>query len=243
MNEHVKHRNLQGQLVAVGSLGEGERRDMWALMEAFYENVVPQTFAKDLEEKETCILLRDGQGRLRGFSTQKRLTLEVRGEQVHGVFSGDTIIHKDYWGSMELFAAFARHFLQVAEGHDRFYWFLTSKGYKTYRMLPLFFREFFPRRDRPTPAYEQALMDAFGSTRYPEAYDPAAGVLRYGKARDRLRPGVADAGIRQERDPDVAYFLRKNPGHVQGDDLVCLARLEAENLRPGVAGRLLGGAP
>jgi hypothetical protein len=32
--------------------------------------------------------------------------------------------------------------------------------------------------------------------------------------------------------PDVAFFLRSNPGYTQGDELVCLTELSCSNLRP-----------
>ena len=42
-----------------------------------------------------------------GFTTQKVMELEINGCLIHGVFSGDTIIHKSYWGELELFKAWA----------------------------------------------------------------------------------------------------------------------------------------
>ena len=49
-----------------------------------------------------------------------------------------------------------------ARPRAEFYWFLISKGYKTYRFLPLFFREFYPRHDAPTPAWAKEILDALG---------------------------------------------------------------------------------
>jgi hypothetical protein len=39
--------------------------------------------------------------------------------------------------------------------------------------------------------------------------------------------------------PDVAFFLRSNPGYVHGDELVCLTELAPHNLRP-IARRVFG---
>jgi hypothetical protein len=33
--------------------------------------------------------------------------------------------------------------------------------------------------------------------------------------------------------PWVRYFLQRNPGHVRGEELVCLTEMEASNLRRG----------
>jgi hypothetical protein len=40
---------------------------------------------------------------------------------------------------------------------------------------------------------------------------------------------VADITSARRRDPHVAFFERKNPGHQQGDELCCLAPLAREN--------------
>ena len=36
-------------------------------------------------------------------------------------------------------------------------------------------------------------------------------------------------------DPHIAFFLERNPGFVRGDELVCLTRIDEQNLTP--AGR------
>ena len=122
------------------------------------------------------------------------------------------------------------------------YWFLISKGYKTYRFLPLFFREFFPRHDRSTPAEAQAIIDGLAESKWPHGYDPAAGLIRATSSKDRLRPGIADVTGARLCDPHVRYFLDRNPGYAQGDELCCLAPLSRENFTPA-AWRVIGAAP
>ena len=41
---------------------------------------------------------------------------------------------------------------------------------------------------------------------------------------------------------DIRYFLERNPRHASGDELVCLARLEAANHRPAARRAFLRGA-
>ena len=56
------------------------------------------------------------------------------------------------------------------------YWFLISKGYKTYRFLPVFFHEFYPRWDVPTPSWARAMLDAVARALFPEDYDGEKGI-------------------------------------------------------------------
>lgn len=231
--------HLNGRMIKTNELTKQQIQDMFRLMDLFYSHMEYSLFVKDLSDKDYCILLEKQGGELAGFSTQKLLSFPVSGHTVHGVFSGDTIIHKDDWGSPELFLVFARFFFNYAGRYDHFYWFLISKGYKTYKLLPAFFREFYPNFRMETPVPIKNLMDAFGELLYPEEYDKTLGVVSYGKVKDTLRPGVADITANRRRDRDILFFTERNPSYLLGDDLVCIADLKRENLRKGVAERLL----
>ena len=234
-------KELRGVVVSRAALkGETVAR-MFALMELFYTHMHEAVFLRDLGRKDFCLLLYDEGGELQGFSTQQLLRLQVGERIVHGVFSGDTIIHKAHWGSSEIFKVFARFFLPHGEAHAFFYWFLTSKGYKTYKILPTFFKRFYPNVREDTPQEVQRVIDAFGAALYPEEYEPESGRIVYRGVKDALRPGVADVTEQRLRDRDTAFFVSRNPTYLQGTDLACIAELKAANLKPA-AWRLLRSA-
>lgn len=229
---------LQGRVVPLQELSCEDKNQMFELMDLHYEGMTAENFEQDLSRKDCCILLTDERGCIRGFSTQQILNFQAGGREIHGVFSGDTIIHRECWGSPVLFQAFARYFFEYAMQYQHFYWFLISKGYKTYKLLPLFFREFYPDRRRGTPAPIKEIMDHFGAFLYPEEYDKASGVVMYRGKKDTLRPGVADITEGRRKDPDIRFFEEKNPGYLKGYDMVCIADLKRENLRSGMEAHL-----
>lgn len=231
---------LYGKFIPVNTLTADDTTQMLRLMQTFYDGMESDAFYRDLREKDACVLLRDESGTIQGFSSQRTLTLELPEGPVHGVFSGDTIIHPAHWGSLELYKVFARHFFRDTEEQGAFYWFLISKGYKTYRILPTFFRSFYPNYAEPVPEREASIMAALGAQLYPGDYNPATGVVEYRQAKDRLRAGIADITSHQERDKHIAYFLKRNPGHTCGNDLVCLAMLTKDNLRTRTRTMLFG---
>lgn len=229
--------DLTPQVVDAAALTPDDREAMFALMERVYDGVTREAFDRDLAGKHECIVLRTASGELVGFSTQQFLTVEVDGRRVDGVFSGDTVIHPDHWGSPALLQAFTRRYFD----HDPpLQWFLVSKGHRTYRMLTTFFEEFWPRRGHPLPDAARAVRDAYARALYPDDYDADAGVLAYRTPKDRLREGVAGVTERDLRNPDVAFFVERNPGHALGHDLACLAELSPANLKPRMRRVLLG---
>jgi hypothetical protein len=105
------------------------------------------------------------------------------------------------------------------------YWFLITKGYKTYLLLARNFPEHWPRRDRATPTWQKHVIDTFAATRFGSAYDPSRGILVFEEALGRLRPSVAPIDEDALRDPDVRFFAQKNPGATRGDELCCIGRV------------------
>ena len=233
-----------GQLVPTADLTLDRREEMFALMESYYEGIDRATFDADLAEKEWVIqILEETTNRLKGFSTQMLLEVEVAGRTVHALFSGDTIVASDARGERCLFQVsgwLVRDLIDTHPGAE-LYWFLISKGYKTYRFLPLFFQEFYPRQ-APTPARLAAVLDALASRKFPTAYQPALGIVKAGPCACRLRPGIADITPERLRDPHVQFFARRNPQHALGDELCCLAPLTPGNFTPAAL-RAMGPRP
>jgi len=237
---------LEGEVKGVAELSDGERDEMYALLARYFANAARQQFERDLAEKEWAILLRDALGQVQGFSTLMRMRMTVNGEPAVVFFSGDTIIAREHWGETALPRLWGRHVFGLADqitneiGGARVYWFLICSGYKTYRYLPLFFREFYPSCERATPAPVKQMLDELGRVKFGDQYDAARGVIRFHQASP-LQPGVADVTPRRLKDPHVAFFIAANPGHDRGDELACLAELSRDNLTAAGA-RMVGSA-
>ncbi len=228
---------LNGRVVQVAHLSPDTRAQMFALMQQYYLNVTWASFSGDLNDKQWVMLVADqSSGQVRGFSTLARFRICVDDQPATMLFSGDTILDPTCRGNKTLHRLAGRHMLQVAAAVavEPVYWFLICSGYKTYRILPVFFDEFYPCYQHPTPLSARRLLDTAAFERFGARYDARQGIIRLEHATP-LRAGVADIDARRLRDPHVAFFVAANPGHTAGDELVCLTRLAADNLTP--AGR------
>jgi hypothetical protein len=222
---------LVGQIVRRCELTSAQRDTMFALMAQYYEIQRP-IFDADLEEKEFVIVMTDAETDvIKGFSTMVRLELE----SVTALFSGDTIIHADYRHTTVLPREWAKlafstlDSIRATQPERQVYWFLITSGYKTYRYLPLFFKQFYPRYDEATPAAIQAIMDKLACSRYTDEYNPRTGIIRLKNATP-LQEGVADIQAHRLKNPHIEFFTRVNPDHANGDELVCLTAIDRHNL-------------
>ncbi|MBT8338716.1 MAG: hypothetical protein KJP07_01765 [Desulfatitalea sp.] len=92
---------LDAKIVEIQDISIIDRKEMYELMALYYDNVTAANFYKDLSEKRWVLMMRDKCNRIMGFSTMKLIDLEITGKIKKVIFSGDTIIHKDYWGQVE----------------------------------------------------------------------------------------------------------------------------------------------
>lgn len=223
-------------LRARDDVSAAERDAMFALLDTHFENVTREQFDADLAAKNWVILLRDAAGDLAGFSTFLFHHTAFRGERRSVVYSGDTIVDPRCWHTSALPRAWIA---SVRAVHDRagggpLWWLLISSGFRTYRLLPVFWREFFPRHDAAEPAEITAWRHQLAIDRFGDRFDANAGVVRFERPQ-RLRAHLGGIPAGKLSDPHVAYFERVNPGHDRGDELVCITRLDDANLTP--AGR------
>lgn len=234
---------LMGRVVEAAAITRAERQEMFALMGAYYEGVTECEFAKDLAEKQWVIQVIDEcSGAVRGFSTQMLLDWTVEGRAGRALFSGDTIVDRELWGRnplVQLWGRLALSLMDEASATASLYWFLISKGFRTYRFLPVFFHEFYPRFDEKTPAEVRQIVDVLAAGKFATAYDPSAGVIRSNGGSCRLRPRMAEVTPARLCDPHVRHFIKLNPGHAAGDELCCLAPLTRENFTPAAC-RVIG---
>jgi len=234
---------LRHEILRPEEVSPGLVQRLFALMTSCYEAVSWASFMDDLSGKTWVIILRDSAGEARGFSTQQVETVEWQGEEIRVLFSGDTIVEPACWGSAELVKGWCTVAARVLaeEPRRRLFWFLISKGFRTYLYLPLFFRAFEPRVDSAGDETLTPLLDSLARRRFGEDWKPESGLVKFAESKGHLTPGLAEVPAGRENDPHVQFFRSRNPGYAAGDELACLAEVTLENTH-GLGRRWLGQA-
>ena len=107
-----------------------------------------------------------------------------------------------------------------------FYWFLISKGYKTYLLMTRNFHDYYPRRGEQD-ADMQAMVTQYCEAMFPGKLDTQRMVLDFGENANCLMDHVAAITPELRADPDIAFFEQRNPGWERGNELPCIARADA----------------
>lgn len=240
MDFTMKRSLLTSEIMRVADLSTSLIRQLFTIYSQYYDCVDEYQFQQDLSKKDYVIILRDSVGRPRGFSTQQILRARIHDVPLRAVFSGDTIIDRPYWGEQELVKGWCRFaaLVRSESPNTPLYWFLISKGYRTYLYLPIFFHTFYPRYDFATPPLEKEIMDALADAKFAEYYDPKSGLIEFPKSRGQVVKDLAGIPPNRLRNAHVRFFLLRNPHYAQGTELVCLAKIAPDNMR-GLAARII----
>ena len=185
---------LFARVVAPAELDEALRREMLALMRVCYEGISPERFAADMASKQLVILLFvKGTRRLVGFSTLKVAEERLDGRTVDLAYSGDTVIHPEFWGTKTLQSAFARCMIRLKLRHPfrPCLWLLLSGGYKTYLMMVNYLPCSFPNRRYAPHASRRQFLESIAREWFGDHYDRSRGVVRLGADHYRVRAGIA----------------------------------------------------
>jgi len=220
---------MKTEIIKTECVKEPEKKALYSLFQKFYANTDYDQFLADFDEKHWLIRMREG-SRPVGFSTQQLIELPISGNPARFLFSGDTIVHPDYWSKSHLAGAFVHLFLRLeAESTDPLYWFLISKGFRTYRFLPVFCKKFHPSCNGENQNLKP-LLDAIATFKFGADYNPETERVEFSQPKDRLNKQMADVPVSRRNNPHIAFFLKRNPHYCTGTELAGIAPLSADNL-------------
>lgn len=223
---------MNSNLISIKELSNLDEEQMFALLNSHFKGVKRDVFNNDLDSKNWVILIKDEQTlELKGFSTLLMYDTCFEGENISIVFSGDTIVDPSAWSSSALSTGWISSINKLRNEYckGKLYWLLISGGYRTYRLLPLFWKEFYPRYDSLTPEHILRLMQDLSVKRFGENYNIKTGVVSFPHPHI-LRDELHGIPTQRLQDPHIQFFQMLNPGHVYGDELVCFTEICEENL-------------
>ena len=170
--------NFTHDIIPVKKLSQDGIGHMYRLMQCYYDNISRDKFMKDLYAKEGVLLCRDEKNDICGFTTYIVFEICFKKEKITILFSGDTVIREEFWGqwgTAKSFISLIQKFLNEDKG--KCYWFLLTKGVRTYRCLPLYFEKYYPSFQFETPQYEEELISHLSKLQFGDYYLENKGIV------------------------------------------------------------------
>ena len=202
--------------------------EIWTLTAEFYD--IERAYAEaELRKRQSVALIRMNDALL-GMASIDIYPARFRGRRIAVIATTHVLLRENWRGRNLLQRLGFRTFLATRLRYPLrpIYWFFETFSYKSYLLLPRNFVEYWPRHDQPTPEAAAALIDDLAGHAYGPAWRPARGIA-VRSSRLRLREHVSPLAPGLDAGPDVEFFARVNPGHAEGDMLVCLCPLTLRN--------------
>jgi len=212
------------------SLSSGELEEIWKLTSRYVDTPRSHYENKLLALPEVALW------RVRGGELAGLVSLEVYPVLWHSrtriiIFTSSVVADERFRGRGLVLKTGLRLLLRekLRRPFAKAYWFFDTFSYKSYLIPARNFREFWPRRERPASPDVAAFVDLLAHQRYGEDWNRETGVVRRSGYK-QLLPATAPIDETARSDPAVRFFEVSNPGHREGDMLVCLAPLTLVNL-------------
>jgi hypothetical protein len=204
--------------------------EIWNLTRDFFDTDRAYSESELKEYQLTALFWSRDEHKLIGMASIDVYPISFQGRRLVIIYTTHVLLRQEYRGHNLIQRLGARVFLKtwLRFPFRSIYWFFDTFSYKSYLLLPRNFREFWPRLERKMPERERALMDQLAVEHYGNAWRPKFGtVARSG--RKRLRPDAAPLNRNVPLTPELRFFSTTNPGHAEGDMLVCLCPLTLSN--------------
>lgn len=212
----------------LASLSDSKKEQMAQIYFQYYQGSDKKRFYDDLQGKDEVLFLEYEQ-QVVGFTTMQ--IYPFAGNMI--VYSGDTIVIPEHWRQQSLHKAWIQRVGQLQKQYPekKFYWFLLVKGYKTYKYLVLFAKQFHPH-------WQQKNMDLAGLAaqlavdKFGNLYQPTKGVVECPSSYGYLKKELVQLTAHEQKKISARFFLQTNPYYYKGYELVCLCELSEDNLNP-----------
>jgi hypothetical protein len=215
------------------AIGSQRVSEMFQLFSHYYNCVSEARFRSDICKKDFIGLFLDDAAQVRGFTTFAINPFNTGHSEYNIIYSGDTIMDRSCWGGLDMIKGWSKTVSKICSEAPgkKHYWFLISKGHKTYMYLPLFFKEYIPSPTEEQNCSLKSILDRTASRMFQDDYNPEKGLIRFKTSQGELKPFLAQDTFNKKDKRHVQFFLKKNPKFYKGDELACLAEISPENTR------------
>lgn len=220
---------LSYKIIDTNNISNTDTIKMYDIFRKYYDSVTLTQFVEDLSKKQYCIFLFNQNQTLVGFSSIEVYDDEFFEEKLKIIFSGDTIIEQEYWGSRILPYSFGYFAGKIKKDNPniKLYWFLISKGHRTYRYLSSFAKSYFPSLYQNKTNKLEKTLNFLANNKFSKFYDSKTNLINFEKSSGQLdRIWESKTNNKYAR-----FFLKSNPKYFQGIELACITELCLDNLR------------
>ena len=204
------------------------KEEMFDLYNQYYE-VEKSSFYNRFQSNDFyAIYTRDE--KVVGFTGFRLRSFQLEDEEVMTLYLGQTVMHRSCRGKSLLprtcSMIFAQHFLKTPA--MPIYCWCDSLTYKPFLLFSNSLKKSYPSRKEETPAKVKDLITQLGMHYYKDTFNPETGTV-YKKNNIIDDPSAIITEEDRQKNPDIDFFAKANPGHANGHGLITIAPINFTN--------------
>ncbi|MFY1620952.1 hypothetical protein [Micromonospora sp. WMMD736] len=204
---------------------------MWALY-APHHNMTRSEFEDKLATlDEVALFIRRKDRALIGFCGLRHLVVRpATGRPVATFYMGLTYLEPEFRSSGLTQWMVVRRVLGplLSPRFGRVYFWCDCLTYRPYLAMARNLGEYYPCPTRATSDEVLEVITTLGKTYYGDCFDEQFGTVR--KPLRRINEHEAHVSAADVEDPDISFYLERNPGYDRGDGLIAICPMGVRNL-------------
>ena len=182
------------------------------------------------QRERIALYIQDGE--LVGLVTVDIWPCEFQGVKTVALYTGNAWYHPDFRGRNLSQSLALRCFLEIKRRYPRHrcYWIFGSSNYKSYLLMLKNCRQFWPRYDRETPAWELGYLRLMAEHFYHHTWEDGAYGVIPSEAERSFMPNDTTIPPALFSDPHIQFYQAVNPDYLRGAKLICGASFDAATL-------------
>lgn len=204
------------------------KNQMWNLYSTYYEVDQASFFARIDSNDYYAIYTKNEE--LVGFTGLRLRTFDLEGEKVMTLYLGQTVMRSDCRGRSLMprtcSILFAQHFLKNPT--MPIYAWCDSLTYKPFLLFSNSLKKSYPSRREETPSKVKSLINQLGHHYYKDNFDPETGTV-YKQNNIIDDPSAIITAADRQKNADIDFFAKANPGHAKGHGLITIAPINFTN--------------
>ena len=98
--------------------------------------------------------------------------------------------------------------------------------------LPLFFEKYYPAINKSEEADLFPIINKCANAMYGSNWNPEKKVITFDKSHGALKKNHTETTLKKVKsNVHIDFFLQRNPGFENGDELTCMAELKVDNMK------------
>lgn len=213
------------------ALGAQILGQMWALYEPHHDMDHQQFQEKLASVDEVALFALRGSETLIGFCGLRHRVLELStGRRVATCYMGLTYVRPEWRSKGLIQRVVIRRMLAplISPRVHRVYFWADCLTYRPYLAMARNLREYYPSRTHVTSDEAAELIATLGRTYYGDSFDQKWGVVH--KHERRIKQHEHRVSSADLQDPDIRFYMERNPDYGRGDGLIAICPMGLGNL-------------